>query len=215
MVIMGNAALLRSSLKGISPRTAENIQLIEEASSRASLLIKHLLAYARTGRHNPQPTDINTIVQASVAFVQSSLGKNYELDVQLAKPLETVLADRGQVEQVLLNLCLNAKQAMLKGGRITIATRKVSLTAAQVARCVPFDIPPGDYVELLVADTGCGMDDSTRAKIFDPFFTTKPEGHGLGLAAVLGILRQHHGAARVESQLGKGTKMHVYFPVGG
>ncbi len=212
MVIMGNAALLRSS-KGLPPRALAHIELIEDAGSRASLLIKHLLAYARTGRHNPQPTDLNAIVQSSLAFVQSSLGKNYPVDLQLAGELDLIRADRGQVEQVLLNLCLNAMQAMPKGGTITIATRKAVLSGAEAARCVPYDARPGRYAELIVADTGGGMDETTQAKIFDPFFTTKPEGHGLGLAAVLGILRQHHGAARVESQVGKGTRMHIYFPV--
>ncbi len=212
MVIIGNAGLLRS-MKAMPARAAEHIDLIEEAGSRASSLIKHLLAYARTGRHNPQPTDLNALVAGALAFVKSSLGKNYELNVQLAPGLHPVRADRGQAEQILLNLCLNAKQAMPKGGPITIATRVVSLQASDLAKCVPYDVKPGEFVELLVADTGCGMDGSTRAKIFDPFFTTKPEGHGLGLAAVLGILRQHHGAARVVSEVGKGTKMHVYFPV--
>ena len=211
MVILGNAALLRS-VKGLPPRVAEHIELIEEAGSRADHLIKHLLAYARTGRHNPQPTDLHAVIQDSLAFVRSSLGKSCALELKLAKPLDAVVADRSQVEQIILNLCLNAKQAMPKGGTITITTRRTSLTAAQAARCMPYDIHPGDYVEMVVADTGCGMDDATRSRIFDPFFTTKSDGHGLGLAAVLGILRQHHAAAWVESEVGKGTKMHVFFP---
>jgi len=212
MVILGNAALLRS-IKGLPLRVAEHIELIEEAGSRANNLIKHLLAYARTGRHNPQPTDLNAVIQDTLSFVRSSLGKSCELELKLAKQLDPILADRSQLEQIILNLCLNAKQAMPKGGTIEIVTRRTTLTAAQTARCVPYDIRPGDYVEMVVSDKGCGMDEATRSRIFDPFFTTKPEGHGLGLAAVLGILRQHQAAAWVESQVGKGTKMHIYFPV--
>jgi len=212
MVILGNAALLRST-KGLSLRALEHIELIEEAGSRADQLIKHLLAYARTGRHNPQPTDLNAVIQDSLTFVRSSLGKSCELALKLSKPLGTIVADRSQVEQIVLNLCLNAKQAMPKGGTITLTTRRATLTAAQAAHCVPYDARPGDYVEMVVTDRGCGMDETTRLRIFDPFFTTKAEGHGLGLAAVLGILRQHRAAAWVESDVGKGTTMHVYFPV--
>jgi len=175
-------------------------------------LIKHLLAYARTGRHNPQPTDLNAVIQDSLIFVGSSVGKSCELELKLSKPLDAIVADRSQLEQIVLNLCLNAKQAMPRGGTIVITTRRATLTAAQAARCMPYDIRPGDYVEMVVMDTGCGMDDATRSRIFDPFFTTKSDGHGLGLAAVLGILRQHHAAAWVESEVGKGTKMHVFFP---
>lgn len=212
MVILGNAALLRS-IKGIPQRAAEHIELIEEAGSRADHLIKHLLAYARTGRHNPQPTDLNAVIQDSLTFVRSSLGKSCDLKSDLAKRLDPIVADRGQLEQIILNLCLNAKQAMTKGGVVVITTRRTTLTAAQAARCAPYDARAGDYVEMVVMDKGCGMDAATRSRVFDPFFTTKSEGHGLGLAAVLGILRQHLAAAWVESEIGKGTKMHVYFPI--
>jgi len=214
MVILGNAALLRS-IKDIPLRAAEHIELIEEAGSRANQLIKHLLAYARTGRHNPQPTDLNAMIQGSLTFLRSSLGKSCDLELKLAKQLDPIVADRSQLEQIIMNLCLNAKQAMPKGGIIVITTGRTTLTPRQAARCVPYDVRPGDYVEMVVADTGCGMDDATRSRIFDPFYTTKPEGHGLGLAAVLGILRQHLAAAWVESEVGKGTKMHIYFPIVG
>lgn len=212
MVILGNTALLRS-IKGLPSRAIEHIELIEDAGLRANDFIKHLLAYARTGRHNPQPTDLNEVIQNAVRFVRSSVGRGQTLDIALAGRLETILADHSQIEQVLLNLCLNAAQALTEPGTITLSTRMVSLSERQVAQCVPPEAKPGRYVELVVRDTGCGMNRDVIQRVFDPFFTTKSSGHGLGLAAVLGILRQHKGLARVESSPGKGTAIHVFFPV--
>lgn len=212
MVILGNTALLRS-LKGLPSRAIERIELIEEAGGRADELIKHLLAYARTGRHNPQPTDLNIVMQEAMKLLQSSVGRQHKLDLQLADQLPTIVADRSQLEQILLNLCLNAKQAMADGGTITVLTREAQLTSSETARCVPHDAKPGRYVELVVSDTGCGMDKATVMRVFDPFFTTKAEGHGLGLAAALGILRQHDAVALVESKVGAGTQFHVFLPV--
>ncbi len=212
MVILGNAALLRS-VKGFPPRALEYIELIEHAGARADELIKHLLAYARTGRHNPQPTRLNTVIRDALMLVQSSIGKRHEIQVDLTDELPSILADHSQLAQIILNLCLNARDAMGGGGVIRIVTRGITLTAADAARCVPFDAKPGPYVEMLVADTGCGMDESTVRRMFEPFFTTKPDGHGLGMASVLSILRQHNAFAQVDSQLRVGTNIHVYFPV--
>ncbi|MCH7808175.1 MAG: PAS domain S-box protein [Planctomycetes bacterium] len=212
MVILGNTSLLRK-IKGLPSEAMDLILPIEDAGARASDLIRHLLAYARTGRHNPQPTDLNAVIEDAMGFVTASVGKQHEFDLRLASRLPTILADCSQIERILLNLCINAKQAMEKSGTIGITTRRTKLTQEQVARCVPPDRAPGSYVELLVSDTGCGMDKTTVGRIFDPFFTTKAEGHGLGLAAVLGIFRQHNGMALVESKVGKGTKIHVFFPV--
>ncbi len=214
MVILGNATLLKGT-KGLSSNAMEHLELIETAGSRASELVRHLLTYARTGRHNPQPTDINAVIHDTTKLLRSSIGNAHELSLQLSDSLLTVVADKNQVAQVLLNLCWNAKDAMQDGGTIRVKTRVTELTPAQIRPCVPYDAEPGNYVEIIVGDTGIGMTAETVARIFDPFFTTKAEGHGLGMAAVLGILRQHHAAAKVESKPGKGTKMHVYFPIGG
>jgi len=211
MVILGNTALLRS-MEGMPVPAQEHIELIEGAGARAAGLIKHLLAYARSGRHNPKVTDLNEVIDDALTFVQSSIGREYTLELKLGKDAPKILADRGQIEQVLLNLCLNASQSMPRHGTVEIVTRKTRLTASGAARCTPFDIKPGTYAELAVTDMGHGMDESTLSRVFDPFFTTKPEGHGLGLAAVLGILRQHRGAARVESSVGEGTVFHVFLP---
>ena len=212
MVILGNTALLRG-MKDLPSRAIEYIEPIESAGARANDLIKNLLAYARTGRHNPQPTDLNDLVHETLGFVRASLGPGFALDLRLAKRLPKILADRSQIEQVITNLCANASQAMGLTGTIGITTRERELTAKQIAACVPSEGTPGPHVEIVVADTGCGMDTITAHRIFDPFYTTKPDGHGLGLASVLGILRQHGARARVESTPGHGTKIHVCFPV--
>jgi PAS domain S-box-containing protein len=211
MVILGNAALLRST-KGLPREAIEHLELIEESGARANQLIKHLLTYARTGRHNPQPTDLNAVIADVLMFVRSSLGQTHKLELDLAPGGPLILADRGQLEQIILNLCMNAKQAMESGGTIQLLTRPAELTPRKASRCIPYDVRPGPYLELLIRDSGCGMDKSTLMHIFDPFFTTKAEGHGLGLAAVLGILRQHQAAAWVESKAGAGTDFHVFFP---
>ena len=210
-VILGNISLLRA-IGGQSPRALESINLIEAAGARASELVKHLLTYARTGRHNPQPTNINAVIRDTLGLVQSSIGKDHELELRLCEPLPSVMADASQVEQILLNLCLNAKQAMPRPGTIVLETRTADLTPTDLRKCVPYDADPGRFVEIIVRDTGVGMDADTISRMFDPFFTTKVQGHGLGMAAVLGILRQHGAVALTESQPGKGTKVHVYFP---
>jgi PAS domain S-box-containing protein len=212
MIMLGNTALLRS-LKGLPDHARDHLTLIEDSGFRAKELINHLLAYARTGRHNPQPADLNRIIRDAANLIRSSVGKAHLLKLQLAPGLPSVFADHSQVEQIILNLCINAKQAMPDGGTIIVRTRKTKLTPQLLARCAPNDASPGVFAELSVADTGCGLDAETAARVFDPFFTTKPEGRGLGLAAGLGILRQHKGAILVESQVGKGTTMRVFFPL--
>jgi len=211
MVILGNVTLLRS-VKDLPARCIDHLELIEDAGSRATELVKHLLTYARTGRHNPQPTQINRVIQEAATFVRSSLGPNYELTMTLDDAVPLVHADRSQLEQVVLNLCMNAAQAMNAGGKVQIETCRQKLSIAMAAKCVPYGAHPGAYVELVIRDTGCGMDRETIPRIFDPFFSTKTHGHGLGLAAVLGILRQHNAMARVVSKAGRGTDFHVYFP---
>lgn len=211
-VILGNISLLRAA-GGQSARALESIDLIETAGTRASELVKHLLTYARTGRHNPQLTNANDVIRDTLSLVQSSIGKKHDLELRLHEHLPSVMADTSQLEQILLNLCLNAKQAMPRPGTIVLETRIANLKPADLRQCVPYDANPGSFVEIIVSDTGVGMDSNTVSRMFDPFFSTKAEGHGLGMAAVLGILRQHNAVALIDSQPGKGTRAHVYFPV--
>ena len=212
MVMLGNTALLRS-IKKMPPRAFEHLELIEEAGARADVLIKHLLWYARTGRHKPQATALNDVLRDALPFVRTTIGKQHELSISMADGLPDIWADRSQIEQIILNLCLNARDAMRDGGTVTLETRFHELTVSEAARCVPPNAKPGPCVELVVADTGYGMDDSTVVRIFDPFFSTKDDGHGLGMAAVMGILRQHSAAAKIESARRQGTCIHIYLPV--
>ncbi|MFQ5589921.1 MAG: PAS domain S-box protein [Phycisphaerae bacterium] len=212
MVILGNASLLRA-LPGLPSKAMEYIELIENAGLRAGEFIVHLLAYARTGHYNPQPTDLNDALDEVATLVRSAIGKRHELVLKLADRLPRISADRSQIEQIVLNLCINAMQAQPAGGVVSVSTRVANMTKQRALRCLPHEPTPGRYVELVVSDTGLGMDEATVARIFDPFFTTKPEGHGLGLAVVRGILRQHNAFVRVDSKLGKGTKFHILFPI--
>ena len=212
MVILGNISLLRA-IGGQSARALESIDLIEAAGTRASDLVKHLLTYARTGRHNPQLVDTNEVIHDTLSLVQSAIGEDHKLELRLCEPLPSIMADTSQVEQILLNLCLNAKQAMPRPGPIALETRTTVLTATDLRKCVPYDANPGRFVEIVVSDTGIGMDADTISRLFDPFFSTKAEGHGLGMAAVLGIVRQHNAVSRIESEPDAGTQVHVYFPV--
>jgi signal transduction histidine kinase len=212
MVILGNASLLRS-VKRLPSAAVPHLELIEQAGVKAKGMIRQLLTFARTGRHNPQPTQLNAVIQDGTSLLRSSMGLNHKLDLSLADDLPTILADRSQLEQILINLCLNAKQAMVNGGTVAVATSLTELTPARAVQCLPSEASPGKYVELSVTDTGAGMAESTVARIFDPFFTTRPEGHGLGLASVMGILRHHKAVAHVESRMGKGTKISVLFPI--
>lgn len=211
-VIIANAGLLRGTLPR-SDHSREYLELIEQAGFRASGLIDRLMAYARSGRHNPQPTDLNEVIRETVPFLRKSIGAGHPIRTRLTPRLPEVQADRGQLDQILLNLCLNAQQAMADGGTIKVSTRTTTLTRAQVTRCVPPETRPGKYVELTVTDTGCGMSPDMVTRIFDPFFSTKPAGHGLGMATVLGIMRQHRGAAHLETEVERGTTVHVYFPL--
>lgn len=153
MVILGNASLLRS-IKSLPPDAMQFVEMIEQAGLRASELIRHLLAYARTGRHNPEPTDINAVIDGARLFLQSSVGQECKLNIELADSLPEVLVDRSQLEQVLLNLCLNARQAMQDKGTITIKTRLTQLDETAVRRMTQFSLKPGRYVELIVRDNG-------------------------------------------------------------
>ena len=185
---------------------------VEDAKAlvmRGADLTRQLLGFARRGKYDVRPLDLARVVEkTSMMFGRTR--KHIAIQLDLAPGLPAVLMDHAQLEQILLNLFVNAAQAMPSGGRLLLRSESVELTSKEVENeCVP-----GRYVRLVVADTGVGMDAATQARIFDPFFTTKAPGHGsgLGLASVYGILKSHAAFIRVESELGKGATFTLFLP---
>lgn len=208
-VINGHCELLLEEAGSDAVR--EHATMIHEAGQRAALFTGQLLAFSRKAVVEPRMVDLNGAVEAAVRLLRRVVGEDVQLDTTLAAAAP-VLIDPGQLEQLLVNLVVNARDAMPGGGRLSIATRCVTLPDASWP--MPAGVEPGQYVALSVADTGVGMNDDTQARMFEPFFTSKPagEGTGLGLATVYGIVTQAGGAIGVESALGKGTTVRVVLP---
>ncbi|MGD9332722.1 MAG: PAS domain-containing protein [Desulfobacterales bacterium] len=212
MGIQGRASLMNIDLPASHPHQ-EHLQAIEEYVLSATHLTKQLLGFARGGKYEVKPLDINALALESAAMFART---RKEIRIQ-SKPHPSPLivnADRGQLEQVLLNMYVNAWQAMPEGGDLYLLTGIVSLDSH---RCKPHQIAPGRYAMLSLTDTGIGMDEATRQRIFDPFFTTKEKGRGtgLGLASAYGIIMNHGGLISVESQPGQGTTFEIYLPLSG
>ena len=211
--ILGNAGILRSTEV---PGLAGNPQLaaIEMAALRAAELCRQMLAYAGRGNFVIEPTDLTTLTGDLVPLLDVSIAHQATLSLQLAPDLPTVMADATQLRQIVMNLVLNAADAIGdRGGTIAISTGVVAAERSFLAACVTGGaLPPAHYVFLEVCDTGVGMPPEVVAKIFDPLYTTKFAGRGLGLAAVLGIVRAHHGALHVRSTVGRGTAFRLLLP---
>ena len=210
-VITGYSELSLDKLEPQHP-VAENLRKIKAAADRAVLLTRQLLAFSRQQIVYPRIIDLNAIVQGMGDMLKRLVGDDVSIAVRPTVPLGGIKADVGQLEQVLMNLAVNARDAMPNGGPITIETRNVELDQAYQRKHEP--IRPGPYVMLSLSDSGCGMDDTTKASIFEPFFTTKEvgKGTGLGLATVDGIVKQSAGYIWVYSELGKGTTFKLFFP---
>jgi PAS domain S-box-containing protein len=191
----------------------EDLVAVNVAAGRAADLTRHLLAFSRKQLLQPRVLDLNTAVSGVLPMLARLIGEDIEVVTQLAPSLGSVSADPAQLEQVIMNLAVNARDAMAHGGVFRIATANVELFHARVMED-GFTVPPGSYVELEVGDTGCGMDAATRSRVFEPFFTTKEQGKGtgLGLAMVYGIVKQSGGYVRVESAPGKGTRFEIWLP---
>ena len=190
----------------------QDIEEIRKAGERAAALTQQLLALSRRQVLQPQVLDLNAVVADIYTMLRRLIGENIEVVTDLGAALSPVQADPGQVEQVLINLVLNARDAMADGGRLTIATTNADLQLPRVQNGV--EAAPGPYVVLTVEDTGCGMDEATLRRIFEPFFTTKEQGKGtgLGLSTVHGIVAQSGGAVFVASGVDAGTRIEVYLP---
>jgi len=209
--VLGYTSLLTTELNPPPPYSGFLAQ-IGNASNRAVELIRNLLAYSRKEPVQAVGLECNALVKDLVGFLERLIGADIDLTLRLSDEPQGVLADQGQIEQVLVNLATNARDAMPEGGKLTLEVRRVDLTADFVKA---FDsVQAGPYVMVTVSDTGSGIDEATRQRIFEPFFTTKEvgKGTGLGLSISYGIVKQHGGFISVASMIGVGTTFSVYLP---
>jgi two-component system, cell cycle sensor histidine kinase and response regulator CckA len=197
---------------GDDPFLARNLTGLKEAGQKAAGLTKQLLAFARRQPMETRVLELNPVVTGLEKMMQRLLGEDIHMAVELTPGLDPIKVDPGQIEQVIVNLAVNARHAMPTGGRLTIRTAAVKATPEEPA--LHQDVPPGSYVLLTVADTGIGMDAETQTRVFEPFFSTKKgEGTGLGLATAYGIVRQSGGHIFVDSAPGQGATFSIYLPV--
>jgi two-component system cell cycle sensor histidine kinase/response regulator CckA len=213
-VILGYTGLLLEHLSEDDPQR-KDIEQIQKAGDRAVQLTRQLLAFIRKQVFAPRVLDLNAVVQGAEKLLERLIGEDIELVVILNPGLGRVKADAGQLEQIIMNLAVNARDAMPAGGRLTIETTNVDLDEEYAAGHA--GVTRGPHVMMAVSDTGCGMDAETKAHMFDPFFTTKPlgKGTGLGLTTVYGIVQQTGGSVCVHSEIGAGTTFQIYIPVAG
>ncbi|MGD0815119.1 MAG: PAS domain S-box protein [Verrucomicrobiota bacterium] len=197
----------------LSPKTKESLLQVEKETVRAANLTRQLLMFSRQQAARIGPLELNALITNMVKMLQRLLGENIEIINHLSSEAIWLSADEGMMEQVVMNLCVNARDAMAKGGRLTIATTVVQITEQPVDPHP--DARPGRFACLSVSDTGSGMDETVLSRIFEPFFTTKAagKGTGLGLATVYGIIQQHQGWVEVESKVGQGSSFRVCLPV--
>ena len=210
--ILGYASFSKTFVDKNS-RVFRAISAIETTAIRAAALTRQLLGMIRGDTYEVRPTDLNKVVMEVVRLLSRTINKNISIETFLEDNLPVVKADDGQIQQVLLNICINARDAMPDGGRLIISTKSFEMDD-EFCR-MNEGAKSGKYVYIVVADTGIGMDDLTRSKIFEPFFTTKDKnfGTGLGLSMVWSIVKNHKGYIKVETKPGEGSTFHIYLPV--
>lgn len=211
-IIKGHGDLMLEKLQPNDP-LQRNATQIEKAANRAASLTRQLLAFSRMQVLEPKVLDLNTLVAEMCSLLKRLVREDISFTFKAGESLGRVRADPGQIEQVIMNLTVNACDAMPTGGKLVVETRNISVDEAMAKSRPP--LLPGDYIRLTVEDSGQGMDAETKERIFEPFFTTKElgKGTGLGLATVYGVVKQSGGCIWVESELGKGTRFEVYLPV--
>ena len=211
MVIMANVEELQDA-EGLSDEQQEQLKNIAASGQRAAELTRRLLAFSRKQRLTPQPTNLTDLVAGTDKLLRRTLGEQIEIEAIFADDLWTTDIDRSQVEAALVNLCVNARDAMPNGGRLLIETANAELDQAYAA--ADPGVASGDYVMLAVSDTGTGIPPELLAKVFEPFFTTKEvgKGTGLGLSMVYGFIKQSHGHIKIYSEVGRGTTIRMYLP---
>jgi signal transduction histidine kinase len=211
-VVLGNIGFLEKGFAsgGIGGKLAQRLGHMRIAAERGARLTDQLLSFSRRQRLEPRPLNLNDTVAGMGDLLQSTIGGSIYIETRLSRGSPTAMADPTQLELALLNLAINARDAMPGGGTLTVVTEDVTLSPA----FSPEEPPAGDYIGVSVSDTGIGIASEIRAQVFEPFFTTKEvgKGSGLGLSQVLGFAKQSGGGVRIESRLGAGTTVHIYLP---
>ena len=211
-VILGNLGFVEKGLDaaGLDGKLSQRLGYMRSAAERGAKLTDQLLSFSRRQRLEPKPLDLNETVVGMRDLLQSTMGGTTRIETRLQRSLWSAMVDPTQLELAVLNLAINARDAMQVGGSLTVGTENVVLGPP----LCPEEPPAGEYVCVGVSDTGTGMSEDVRAKVFEPFFTTKEigKGSGLGLSQVLGFAKQSGGGVHIQSRLGEGTSVHIYLP---
>ncbi|HCE66220.1 MAG: hypothetical protein A2X82_11960 [Geobacteraceae bacterium GWC2_55_20] len=208
--IIGYGEMIRKSSES-DERTTKRVSGILDAAAKARDLNRQLLAFGRKQHLDMKLLDLNQVIESFNSILSRTIREDISISLQLDVSLGSIMADKSQLEQILMNLAINAQDSISDNGKLIIETANITLSQLPVGN---FNLKPGDYILLMVSDNGCGMDAETVSHIFEPFYTTKPVGHGtgLGLATVYGIISQHGGTINVYSEPGYGTTFKLYFP---
>ena len=211
--IIGNASLAANELDDTTA-TRQHLALIQQSGQHAADLCNQMLAYSGKGHFIIETVDLSTTVDSVSSMIDASIGKHINIQYALSQDLLPIKADVTQMQQVIMNLLINASEAVAEsGGQIMVTTSAKHADTAMLADCYGESPPAGDYVCLEISDNGCGMDKETADKMFDPFFTTKFTGRGLGMSAILGIVRGHHGAILIDTSPEQGTTFRILLPI--